>query len=820
MTPSSRHDVTWLTGLLLLVLAFLAPALSLRAPTCYCDAPVESVPRVFAIARAIQSGGLPLWDAATFAGARPFYVTNESAPFYPPLYPFYALAPLDDVEAASRWLVLLPYALHLLWAAAGAFVFARQVLGTPPAAAAVAGLAWALSPEMAVQIHTPDVAYLFAHLPWAILALQNFLVTGRYTWWLAATTVLGLLVAVGTLNFTLRVLFVAAVTTFVLWLSQRRPGGIPRLAHAAAAFVVGIGLNAFAFAGVIEGLGWLQLQMGELTTAAAADLLAESSMPPSYVATLFVPTFFGVLDSRHTWGVALEEGVTNLSALSGGMALMTAVLVSLQLACRRGPCDAGEARLRWWARFAAVLQLLALLTMMGRYTPVFDVLCAVLPWFFRIPHAVYYRFAQCWSIALLAAVGIAALARGSVQARLRLVWACAALALLAFAYPLFQPKPDETEYIAAYKQLFDLKEGGWFLRGPIAYFGGSIAGLLLLFSLAPKRWRPLGLALAIGVETVGFGIPAFYESLLFESVREPPSFEIDVQDVRYRSAADHPHAAIGAEAVQRSRANGSRFVGVNSRVDNQAWLHGGRALFGYSSKPLEPRFAAIVDELTRGMPYDLMWDAVPPAAAEPAGAFLRNMNVGFVVGRFDTSPEWMQQTEGLQIHPLPEPLPQVYVQDQLVELTDAEQRRQLLDGDLRRAAYVAPGSAGSLAAVVAGASQASASEVASFAALQRANPVLRFDTSRANRKVVEVHATTPVLLVLNEVWHAGWSATVDGHEAEVLRINHLQQGLRLEPGEHHIEMRFLPTNLLWGGAIGLACCGILGLVAIVGRRRS
>ncbi len=814
MSDPRRRDRGWLAGLLAVVLAFLLPALRQTAPTCYCDAPVESVPRVFAIARTVQSGELPLWDGATFAGARPFYITNESAPFYPPLYPFYAWAPLDDIASASFWLVLLPYALHLLWGAAGAFAFARLTLGVPPSAAAVAGLLWALSPEMAVQIHTPDVAYLFGHLPWVLLALQRFVRHGTVRWWLAATGAIGLLVAVGTLNFTLRALFVAAVTAFSIWLGYHRRGGMRRLAAAAATFVVGIGLNGFALAGVVEGLGWLQQQVGPLTTQQAGDLLAESSMPPSYVATLFVPTFFGVLDSSHTWGVALEEGVTNLSALSGGMALVTAMLAGLILALRRGPCSPREARWRWWARFALVVQVLALLTMMGRYTPVFDVLCTALPWFFRIPHAVYYRFAQCWSALLLAAIGITALARGDVRPRWRLVGLCITLALISFAYPLFQPKPDESEYIAAYKQLFDLREGAWFARGPLAYFLGAAAGLSVLFLVVPRRWRAPGLALAIAAESIGFGIPIFYESLLFETQRSGPRQVIEVQDRRYRSVAEHPHAAIGAAAVARAGASGSRFVGFNSRVDNQAWLHGGRALLGYSSKPLEPRFADVVEELTRGQPYDLMWHE-PPSATSPASTFLRHMNVGFVVGRLDASPEWMHQAEGLAIHVLPEPLPRWYVQENIVAADASTQRRQLLHGDLRRAAYVDAGSGVPARDDQAEVRAATAGEIAAFASMQERHAV-RLEDTDGNRQRIAIEAKGPVFLVRNEVWHPGWSATLDGAPAELLRVNYLQQGVLVPPGRHTLELRFFPTSLAWGAAV--SCLSAL-VVAVVGLAR-
>jgi len=804
--------------LLATVFAFLLPALSLRAPTTFGDAPVESVPRVFAIARAVQSGGLPLWDFNTFAGARPFYVTNESAIFYPLAYPFYWLADLDDVEAATVMLVLLPYVIHLLWAALGAYVFARLALGLVPLGAAVTGLVWALSPEMGVQIHTPDVAYLFAWLPWVMLALARFVESGSCRWWVAGAMSLGLLASVGTPNFIVRTYFLAAVTGSVLWLAGVLRRQVPgtRLLPLMAMFLIGLGLNAFAWVGVFEGIDWMRGQLGEITATMASDMWSESSMPPSYLAVLFIPSFFGVLDNAHAWGVALEEGVTNLSALSGGLALVGAMLAAVGCGLRRGE----NSRLRLWIWLAVGIQVVTLLTMMGRYTPVFDWLCTALPWFFEIPHAVYYRFAQCWSAAVLAGIGVSVLLTNRSYReralRLRWGWAVFGLTLAATAWPLLQPKPGEDSYIAAYKQLFDLEEGPWFASDPLTYLGVALGLAIVGLTFLPLRLRPIALAMGVCVEVLRFGVPVFYESLLYEQTREPPDYEVVIQDERYRTAADHPHGRVGQEVAAQSRQRGVRFVGFNSRVDNQAWLWDGQALLGYSSKPLEPRFRAAVQQFTDGMPYDLMFRRVPALSGgtslDAAGYFLRNMNVGLIVGNLDAPPTWMNQTHGLEVLSLPEPLPYAYFQDVVVELGEDEQQARLLGSDLRRAAYVPPGTRpGFELSPDRGTGAATRDDVERFARLQERNQVISTDRRQANRQVLEVEVAEPTLLVVAETWHEGWTAQIDGAVAQVLRVNDLQQGLFVEPGRHRIELSFFPPAL---GA-GFLASGLSGLLLIL-----
>jgi len=73
--------------------------------------------------------------------------------------------------------------------------------------------------------------------------------------------------------------------------------------------------------------------------------------------------------------------------------------------------------------------------------------------------------------------------------------------------------------------------------------------------------------------------------------------------------------------------------------------------------------------------------------------------------------------------------------------------------------------------------------------------------------------------VLTEAWYPGWTAQVDGVGAELLRADHLFQGLRLPSGKHQVRFEYHSTYLGSGWAIALVAILIpAGLAAY--RRRS
>jgi len=96
----------------------------------------------------------------------------------------------------------------------------------------------------------------------------------------------------------------------------------------------------------------------------------------------------------------------------------------------------------------------------------------------------------------------------------------------------------------------------------------------------------------------------------------------------------------------------------------------------------------------------------------------------------------------------------------------------------------------------------------------------RMDSFQNLRLEAHCDAGQPGLAVFNEQYDQGWSATVDGQPAPVLRANLNMRALALTPGAHHIVMQYGPPGLRAGAAVTLASLlALLGLSFARGRRR-
>jgi uncharacterized membrane protein YfhO len=82
--------------------------------------------------------------------------------------------------------------------------------------------------------------------------------------------------------------------------------------------------------------------------------------------------------------------------------------------------------------------------------------------------------------------------------------------------------------------------------------------------------------------------------------------------------------------------------------------------------------------------------------------------------------------------------------------------------------------------------------------------------SSAGSLGLEATTSSRRFVVVSEVWHPGWSATVDGRTAKLERSDVALLGLWLEPGRHRVELRFWPPGLSIGLLIsGLTLIGVL-----------
>jgi hypothetical protein len=83
--------------------------------------------------------------------------------------------------------------------------------------------------------------------------------------------------------------------------------------------------------------------------------------------------------------------------------------------------------------------------------------------------------------------------------------------------------------------------------------------------------------------------------------------------------------------------------------------------------------------------------------------------------------------------------------------------------------------------------------------------------------VIYAEPTAPGVLVVSETDYPGWSATVDGKPAPLLRADYAFRGVALSAGPHRIEMRFVSRPARAGLALSLL--GLFGLVALGTLRR-
>jgi hypothetical protein len=84
-----------------------------------------------------------------------------------------------------------------------------------------------------------------------------------------------------------------------------------------------------------------------------------------------------------------------------------------------------------------------------------------------------------------------------------------------------------------------------------------------------------------------------------------------------------------------------------------------------------------------------------------------------------------------------------------------------------------------------------------------------------NEMHYKVQSEAGGVVVFSEIYYPGWTATIDGKEAELGRVNYVLRALRVPAGAHEIKMEFRPTSVSTTTGIAyFAICGILGLLLV------
>jgi hypothetical protein len=391
-----------------------------------------------------QDGQIPLWRTTVASGG--LWAANpQSWLLYPPAWLFFLL----PIPLTFNLLLLS----HLLLAALATYAFGRRTLSLEPPGAALASLAYALTPWLSGHLcagHT-NVVLALAWLPVALLAAHRAATTGRAS----DVLLVGVAWAAAVLNHIQMAAFSVALTlAWYLLLprllpAQRSGPSVGRkVVHLLAMSSLALLLSAALLLPLAEALPYLN------RTGLTADQAGIYSLPPAYLLTALIPTYGGE-----------PEQVVYLG-------LPVALLALAGLALKPD-------RVTW---FWVIVALLAAVFALGINGPLFPLVARILPllsWL-RVPPRAWILVA--WSLALLAGRGLDALTRPrlNLAARRRvtliaLVALVAGLLLAAGLLLLYRPAPPAAGVLAVF----------------------SLATAVALLLRARSRLRPTLFAVAI-----------------------------------------------------------------------------------------------------------------------------------------------------------------------------------------------------------------------------------------------------------------------------------------------------------------------------------
>jgi uncharacterized membrane protein YfhO len=96
---------------------------------------------------------------------------------------------------------------------------------------------------------------------------------------------------------------------------------------------------------------------------------------------------------------------------------------------------------------------------------------------------------------------------------------------------------------------------------------------------------------------------------------------------------------------------------------------------------------------------------------------------------------------------------------------------------------------------------------------------VRFVQYAPEQVALDVVASAPTVLVLNDAYYDGWSASVDGQPAPIVPANVAVRGVRVPAGTHRVTFTYRTPGQGLGALISLGTLGLLGLAVLVEHRK-
>jgi len=737
----------------------------------------------------VAAGSWPLWNPWRSFG-QPLLADPNNQVLYPTTWLYLVVAP----ARLQGPLVLA----HLLAAGLGTHALGRR-LGLSRGGAFTAAALWMLSGPLLSVVHTFNVLFAAAWMPWVLLLADRALAGRGMRGVLAWAAALALQLFAGSPD-------VSAWTGLLCaGLTAARAGRSLAGWRAALARAVPAAL-LFAALGAVQWWPALEAAAASARWQLGAEARGYWSFHPAASAELLVPVRLHQLPLRADARARLYESRDPFlrSALIG---LPAMVLAAAGLLC-------GRARARGLLAAAAVL---ALLFALGRHTPAQELLAALVPplRLLRYPEKALVLLA--FATALLAGAGhdawrrsldhgrrFRALAAGAGLAGvLGLVLAAGLAADARLLRELLEaaPPPAAAARVAGFAALGLALAGLGLARRP----GSAVAGAWVATVLAVG-----GLCLTHdGLNRTGPREVLTLRPAALDALRSSPAPRVYVYDYLYADASLRrlgraepfaPRRVPPGWSAAEAQALATRDYLFPPSAS--AWGVGGSFDLDFANT-----YPVFLDELVRTL-----------RQVEDTPGEVQLLRLAGVTHALALHPRALPGLEPASVVPslLSEPIrvfevtqtrPRVFLATRTIEAPRSGAIPRLLDPRLELSRDV----------VI----EAPARPERDGRALPGpADPGWALiGEERPDALRLEVQSASPAWLVLLDTWDRGWTATLDGLPVPIARADQAFRAVAIPPGRHVVEQRYRPTSAVGGAALS-ALAWVLGAFAYARARSS
>jgi hypothetical protein len=740
--------------------------------------------RDFAAASLKAGHGIPQWNPYLFGGL-PYIAAMHGDIFYPT----FILRALLPTDVALTW----SFIIHLFLAGCFTYLFLRG-WGVRFYGSLVGGLAYMLSGPIASYASPghDGKLYVSALLPLVLWLLVKGIRDGRAWAWGGLAISIGL--AVLSPHPQLLQYLLLTSGAFALYLAFAatpagpplpRPVAIRRLAYALGGVVLGGVIGAVQYLPVREYVPWSPRAGGR-----AYEFATSFSLPLEELINTVVPQFSGILD--HYWG---RNGIHLHSEYVGGAVFVLAL--------------AGVIGGSWssFRKFWLGVFVVSLLWALGSSTPFYHLVFAIVPGtpYFRAPSTMMY--VTMFALAVFAGLGVERVLQRQVGSRYAIGWLIAAVivALLGTSGALTNVArvvANSFDQSGRADQLISI-------NAPDLVFGALRSALFIALA-AGLLWA--WVKERLNVRTVAWSLAALIAIDLWTVERHywmfsPPAAQLYASDPAIDAirTAPQPGRVMAIDFIQTAADRDPFFFGDGFMV------HGLRNARGYHGNELG-RYQTLLQhyagpvmlspEMWRHENVQYLYTTLPDSMlGQLQQAFHLSTAFKKILG-----PVRNAAGSIVYLYRTPDENPAAWVAPAMVRGTDEQAAATVLD---------------------AGFSPTRAAIVDTSAHVETVDPSklppptgtpVTIDRYDAGAISLKLGSSPPAgsALVVSENYFPGWSATVDGKAAPVVRADYNLIGVVLPSGARNVELHFADAAYKTGKTVTLLAVAVAIALLIAG----